>query len=31
MVGPVTISDRTASKWTPGGEMFEYICQDDTN
>jgi hypothetical protein len=23
-----TISETTASKWIPGGEMFEYICQD---
>lgn len=24
-----TITQTTASKWIPGGEMFEYICQDD--
>jgi len=24
-----TITQSTASKWIPGGEMFEYICQDD--
>lgn len=24
-----TITERTASKWIPDGEMFEYICQDD--
>ncbi len=23
-----TISEKTASKWIPDGEMFEYICQD---
>lgn len=23
-----TISETTASKWIPGGEIFEYICQD---
>jgi len=23
-----TISEATASKWIPGGEIFEYICQD---
>ena len=23
-----TISEKTASKWIPGGEIFEYICQD---
>jgi len=26
--GKWTISQATASKWIPGGEMFEYICQD---
>ena len=26
--GRWTISEATASKWIPGGEMFEYICQD---
>ena len=26
--GKWTITDKTASKWIPGGEMFEYICQD---
>jgi hypothetical protein len=24
-----TITQTTASKWIPGGEMFECICQDD--
>ncbi len=24
-----TITEKTASKWIPDGEMFEYICQDD--
>lgn len=23
-----TISQKTASKWIPGGEIFEYICED---
>jgi hypothetical protein len=23
-----TITEKTASSWIPGGEMFEYICQD---
>jgi hypothetical protein len=23
-----TISEKTPSQWIPGGEMFEYICQD---
>jgi hypothetical protein len=23
------VTQTTASKWIPGGEMFEYICQDD--
>ena len=27
--GSWTISEKTASQWIPGGEMFEYICQDD--
>jgi hypothetical protein len=26
--GKWTITEKTASKWIPGGEMFEYICQD---
>jgi hypothetical protein len=26
--GRWTITETTASKWIPGGEMFEYICQD---
>ena len=26
--GKWTITAKTASKWIPGGEMFEYICQD---
>ena len=26
--GKWTISEATASKWIPDGEMFEYICQD---
>lgn len=26
--GRWTISETTGSKWIPGGEMFEYICQD---
>jgi hypothetical protein len=24
-----TITQTTASKWIPGGEIFEYICEDD--
>jgi hypothetical protein len=24
-----TITEKTASSWIPGGEIFEYICQDD--
>ncbi len=27
--GRFTITEATASKWIPDGEMFEYICQDD--
>jgi hypothetical protein len=26
--GKWTITEKTASKWIPDGEMFEYICQD---
>jgi hypothetical protein len=26
-----TITEATASKWIPDGEIFEYICQDDGN
>jgi hypothetical protein len=26
--GKWTITETTLSKWIPGGEMFEYICQD---
>jgi hypothetical protein len=26
--GRWTISQASASKWVPDGEMFEYICQD---
>jgi hypothetical protein len=26
--GGWTISQSTGSKWIPGGEMFEYICED---
>jgi hypothetical protein len=26
--GRWTITETTASKWIPGGEIFEYICQD---
>jgi hypothetical protein len=26
--GKWTITEKTASKWIDGGEMFEYICQD---
>jgi hypothetical protein len=26
--GKWTITEKTASKWIPGGEVFEYICQD---
>ena len=26
--GKWTITEKTASKWIEGGEMFEYICQD---
>ena len=26
--GRWTITETSASKWIPGGEMFEYICQD---
>ena len=26
--GKWTITSKTASKWIPDGEMFEYICQD---
>ncbi|MBZ5575894.1 MAG: hypothetical protein LAP40_04975 [Acidobacteriia bacterium] len=28
--GKWTISGATASQWIPGGEMFEYICEDST-
>jgi hypothetical protein len=26
--GRWTITEKTASQWVPGGELFEYICQD---
>ena len=26
--GRWTITEKTASQWIPGGEPFEYICQD---
>ena len=26
--GKWTITEKTASSWVAGGEMFEYICQD---
>ena len=26
--GKWTITETTGSKWIPGGEMFEYICED---